>query len=86
MTLRGLEQQVVLQEQRALDLTLVSSDRMRVDEVRNAWEEARKLEVALRRHGSEAKELVGRLGSVMVELICAEERAKSTPPKEDVAA
>jgi hypothetical protein len=85
MNLRELEQQVVLQEQRALDLTLISQDRLRADEVRSAWVAARALESNLRRHGAETRELMGRLGSVMVDLICADERVRSFPQEATAA-
>ena len=81
MSLRKLEQRVVFQEQQALDLTLVSTDRLRADEVQVAWNEARALESDLRSHGEEALELMGRLGSVMVELMCADQRVAVTPHK-----
>lgn len=84
MTLQELEQRVVLQEQLALDLTLVSSDRLRKDEVRLAWNEARVLEKELRQHGDASRELMGRLGCVMTELLCAEEQIRSFP--QEVAA
>ncbi len=79
MNLRQLEAQIVLQEQHALDLTLTSDDRLRPADLRLAWDDARALEAQIRRHGSDARELLGRLSSVMVDLMCADERIRNFP-------
>lgn len=85
MNLRKLEDRVVSQEQRALDLTMVSPDRLRPEEVSNAWLDARALESDLKRHGEDTRRLMGRLGSVMVDLICADERIRSFPQEATAA-
>lgn len=79
MILHELEQRVVRQEQQALDLTLVSSDRLREDDIRLAWSEARKLEAELQCHGGKALEFMSRLDCVMVDLLCADRRLRSLP-------
>lgn len=85
MNLRELEDRVVSQEQRALDLTMVSPDRLRSEEVSVAWNDARILESDLRHHGKETRRLMGRLSSVMVDLICADERIRSFPQEATAA-
>lgn len=85
MTLRELEERVVSQEQRALDLTMVSPDRLRLEEVGNAWADARVLESDIRAHGEDTRHLVSRLGSVMVDLLCARERCRAVPQKATAA-
>lgn len=76
MTLRELERRVVQLEQLALETTLVNDDRLREMEVRLLWNEAKKVQDKLQAHGVNSRVLLGRLGSVMVDLLCADERIR----------
>ena len=77
MNFYELEQRVVFQEQRALDLTMASPFRVRAEEIRSARDEARTLAQSLRSYGDATNQLLSRLDAVMVDLICVDERIRS---------